>query len=139
MLDLVIILLLVGAGALCVRLGRTLARWTELRLALTYDLVERMAGHRTLVAQQPPELRHAGEEDALAAYDAASRSMDGASAMLAGFVPRAWLFAGIAVLAPALATSAFGPGANGPLVVVEDLRASGAPDPARLREQLWFR
>jgi ATP-binding cassette subfamily B protein len=103
--------LLVGAGALCVRLGRTLARWTELRLALTYDLVERMAGHRTLVAQQPPELRHAGEEDALAAYDAASRSMDGASAMLAGFVPRAWLFAGIAVLAPALATSAFGPGA----------------------------
>lgn len=103
--------LIVGAGALCVRLGRTLARWTELRLALTYDLVERMAGYRTLVAQQPPELRHAGEEDALAAYDAAARSMDGASATLAGFVPRAWLFAGVAVLAPALAASDFSPGA----------------------------
>lgn len=103
--------LLVGAGALCVRLGRTLTRWTELRLALTYDLVERMAGHRTLVAQQPPELRHAGEEDALAAYDVAARSMDGAAATLAGFVPRAWLFAGVAVLAPALATTGFSPGA----------------------------
>ncbi len=32
--------------------------------------------------------------------------------------------------------AAFGPGANGPLVVVEDLRASGAPGPASLREQL---
>jgi ATP-binding cassette subfamily B protein len=104
-------LLLVAAAGLCVRLGRALARWTELRLALTYDLVERMAGHRTLVAQQPPELQHAGEDEALTAYEAAGRVMDRAAAALVGLVPRAWLFAGVAMLAPALAAPGFSPGA----------------------------
>jgi ATP-binding cassette subfamily B protein len=109
-LALLAVLLFAGVG-LCARLGRALTRWTQQRLALTYDLVERMAGYRTLVAQQPPELRHAGEEDALAEYEAAGRAMDRAAAALAGFVPRAWLFAGVATLAPALASPGFSPGA----------------------------
>ena len=46
-----------GLSALVVAGGQAaLRRWSALRLTLTHDLVERMAGQRTLVAQQPPEL-----------------------------------------------------------------------------------
>ena len=97
-------LALVVGVALGRRFWRLLGRWSTLRLALTHDLVERMAGHRTLVAQQPPELRHVGEDHALAAYERAGRALDRTAAALAVLVPRGWLFAGVVALAPALVT-----------------------------------
>jgi ATP-binding cassette subfamily B protein len=100
--------LLVGA-ALAARLARALARWSDLRRGLTHDLVERMVGHRTLVAQQPPELRHREEDRALAQYEGAGRALDRAGAALAVLVPRGFLLAGVAALAPALAD---GPGVS---------------------------
>jgi ATP-binding cassette subfamily B protein len=95
-------LVLVVGAVLARRFWRQLARWSTLRLALTHDLVERMAGHRTLVAQQPPELRHVGEDQALAAYERAGRALDRTAAALAVLVPRGWLLAGVVALAPAL-------------------------------------
>jgi ABC-type multidrug transport system fused ATPase/permease subunit len=103
-------LVLLGATVLAAGLWRALGRWSELRLGLTYDLVERMAGHRTLVVQQAPELRHRGEDAALAAYDRARRAADGASAVLGAAVPRAWLLLGVVTLAPALASAGTGAG-----------------------------
>jgi ATP-binding cassette subfamily B protein len=103
-------LVLTFAGLLAGRLWRTLGRWSALRLALTHDLVERMVGHRTLVAQQPPELRHRGEDEALAAYEAAGRALDRSSTALGVLVPRGWLFIGVATLAPAIASADVGAG-----------------------------
>ncbi len=97
-------LALVVGVVLARRFWRLLGRWSTLRLALTHDLVERMAGHRTLVAQQPPELRHVGEDEALAAYERAGRALDRTAAALAVLVPRGWLLAGVVALAPALVT-----------------------------------
>jgi hypothetical protein len=39
--------------------------WTEARLGLTHDLVERMVGHRTRLAQETPERWHDGEDQAM--------------------------------------------------------------------------
>jgi ATP-binding cassette subfamily B protein len=103
-------LALTVAGALAAWLWRALGHWSALRLTLTHDLVESMAGHRTLVAQQPPELRHRGEDEALAAYEAAGASLDRSSAALAALVPRGWLLAGVATLAPALTSASVGAG-----------------------------
>jgi ATP-binding cassette subfamily B protein len=109
-------LLLVGAwGAvalgLCAQVQRALGRWSTQRLALTHDLVERMVGQRTVVAQEPPELRHRDEERALGAYAEAGRALDGAVAHLTVLVPRGWLIAAVAVLAPYLGQIVARPGA----------------------------
>src|SRR6185436_8383868 len=36
--------------------------WTDTRLMMTNDLIERMVGHRTRLAQQSPALWHDGED-----------------------------------------------------------------------------
>src|SRR4029077_158428 len=101
-------LLLMLAGLLAARLWRALGRWSALRLALTHDLVERMVGHRTLVAQQQPELRHRDEDRALDDYARAGRALDRDAAVRATAVPRGWLLAGVAAIAPALGALAGG-------------------------------
>ncbi|MFN7974105.1 MAG: ABC transporter ATP-binding protein [Acidobacteriota bacterium] len=75
--------------------------WAAARLRLTHDLVERMIGHRTRLAQ---ERDWHGDEDApQSAYLGAAREMDRAEAFLAT-VPSAWIVAGFAALAMAIAT-----------------------------------
>jgi ATP-binding cassette subfamily B protein len=96
-------LALAGAVVLGARYWRALARWSVLRIELTHDLVERMVGHRTLVAQQPPELRHGDQDRALEAYEQAARGLDRSAAALAVLVPRGWLLLGVIALAPVLA------------------------------------
>jgi ATP-binding cassette subfamily B protein len=78
--------------------------WTETRMAMTHDLIELMAGHRTRLAQQPPHRRHEGEAEALENYSHLSRRLDGAGALLLAAIPRGWLLVGIASLAPVIAT-----------------------------------
>jgi len=75
--------------------------WTEARVAMTHDLVERMVGHRTRLAQQLPERWHDGEDDAVASYLARSASMDRRAARLTALLPGGWLVLGLCVLAPA--------------------------------------
>lgn len=76
-------------------------RWTKARVAMTHELVERMVGHRTRVAQLPRARWHDGEDDGLASYLDVSRAMDRAGVALGAAIPRGWLVLAIVALAPA--------------------------------------
>jgi ATP-binding cassette subfamily B protein len=75
--------------------------WTELRLEMTHDLVERMVGHRTRIAQEARKRWHDGEDQAVERHLRASERLDGIATSVA-FIPRLWLLVGIAGLAPSL-------------------------------------
>jgi ATP-binding cassette subfamily B protein len=75
--------------------------WTAARLDLTHDLVERMIGHRTRLAQEAPAHWHDGEDQTLARYLELSRQMDRTATWLLALVPRGWLLLGLLGLAPA--------------------------------------
>lgn len=75
--------------------------WTGARLGMTHELVERMVGHRTRLAQERREHWHTGEDQALDRYIEISQTLDRAAAPLAALVPRGWLVIGILALAPA--------------------------------------
>ena len=75
--------------------------WTDVRLAMTHDLIENMIGHRTRLAQLPPDQWHEGEEETLERYRKVSQSMDRSTAALIAAVPRGWLVVGLIALSPA--------------------------------------
>lgn len=50
--------------------------WTDARLEMSHDAVEKMVGHRTRLAQERPERRHDREEEALASYEEKARRAD---------------------------------------------------------------
>jgi ATP-binding cassette subfamily B protein len=83
---------------------RTRQRWTTVRLDLTHDLVERMVGHRTRLVQEAPGGRHDDEDTALEQYVELSRLMDRAG-LIFSLVPRVWLIAALAALAPAFVST----------------------------------
>ena len=116
-----------GGALLAARVQRALARWSSERVSLTHDLVERMVGQRTLVAQQAASRRHVEQEAALARYAATGRALDRAVAVLAIVLPRGWLIAAVVALAPWLGDAAARPGAfatslGGTLLVYGALR-----------------
>jgi ATP-binding cassette subfamily B protein len=75
--------------------------WTDVRLAMTHDLVESMVGHRTRLAQLPPDRWHEGEDQALERYRKASRAVDRSTTALMAIVPRGWLAVALLGLTPA--------------------------------------
>jgi len=77
-------------------------RWTDQRATLTDDLVERMAGHRTRLAQQPPDEWNEEEDWILAQYFESSVGLDRTSQWLNVLVPRGWFLFAIGALAPAV-------------------------------------
>lgn len=95
---------LLGWSALAVGLGwlwlRHRDRWTAQRLDITHDLVERMVGHRTRLAQERPSRWHDGEDEAVARYAHASADMDRAAVALGVLVPRGWLVVALLALLP---------------------------------------
>jgi ATP-binding cassette, subfamily B, bacterial len=72
---------------------------------MTEDLVERMSGHRTRLAQEHPRHWHAGEDQSLAAYVESSAQLDRSAVQLNSLVPRLWLITSLAALAPAFLKS----------------------------------
>ena len=74
--------------------------WTEARLALTDDLVERMVGHRTRLAQEPPERRHVDEDEMLEQFHTLSATFDRSFVPLSAGLPRGWLVIGLLGLVP---------------------------------------
>jgi ATP-binding cassette subfamily B protein len=92
--------IVVAAAAVVARLRPALEAWTSRRLTLTHDLIERMAGQRTVVAQQPPALWHRDEARALAAYSHAGGRLDALASALAVLAPRLWLLAAAGALVP---------------------------------------
>jgi ATP-binding cassette, subfamily B, bacterial len=84
--------------------------WTSARLDVTQELTERMIGHRTRLAQQPPERWHGGEDESIAEYVKKSRTLDWLNTICLGLVPRGWLIVGVAAMAPALVSESQSPG-----------------------------
>ncbi|MGI8961297.1 MAG: ATP-binding cassette domain-containing protein [Bryobacteraceae bacterium] len=78
-------------------------RWTDTRMEMTHDLVESMVGHRTRLAQQPRQHWHDSEGQSLDGYVDRSHSLDRCGTLLVAAIPRGWLLAGLACLAPAIA------------------------------------
>jgi ABC-type multidrug transport system fused ATPase/permease subunit len=88
---------------------KRLQQWTNARLHMTQDLVERMVGHRTRLAQEPSSRRHEGEDELLERYLVLSSWMDWTGLVLSA-VPRCWLMIGILALAPSFVTGQSSPG-----------------------------
>jgi len=99
------LLLLAGWTLLAIALSaayfRRLRAWSLARLDMTHDLVEAMVGHRTRLAQEPPERSHAGEDSALRNYLHLSGAMDTASMATGLGVSSGWVIVGLAGLVPA--------------------------------------
>lgn len=72
--------------------------WVEAYRAMTNDLVERMVGHRTRLAQEDRARWHVEEDAALDRYFQLSERFDRLGTILAA-IPRAWIVAGLAGIA----------------------------------------
>jgi len=97
------LLLIAWLGATLVIAWRYLRRnnvWTGARLEMTHELVEKMVGHRTRLAQERREHWHTGEDRDLDRYIEISQALDRAALPLAAAIPRGWLLLGILALAP---------------------------------------
>jgi ATP-binding cassette subfamily B protein len=68
---------------------------------MTNDLVERMVGHRTRLAQEAGDSWNDAEDQALERYLRTSARLDRTAAALHVLVPRGWFLAGFLGLAPA--------------------------------------
>ncbi len=95
-------LLLATMGA-CYLVGRRyfLRRrdWTRARLKVSHDVVERMVGHRTRIAQLTANSRHEREDVHLVSYLQDARRADRLQAVLSAF-PRMWLPIAVFAFAP---------------------------------------
>ena len=79
--------------------------WTTTRLRMTHDLIERMVGHRTRMAQESQERWHEGEDEALERYLEISRNVDRSALGLMALLPRGWLILGLIGLTPVFVSS----------------------------------
>ncbi|MCL6583232.1 MAG: ABC transporter ATP-binding protein/permease [bacterium] len=70
-------------------------QWTKARLEITHDLVERMVGHRTRLAQERRQSWHEGEDHSAEHYLELSKTMDRRSVLLTTLVPSGWLVLGL--------------------------------------------
>ncbi|MGH7294867.1 MAG: ATP-binding cassette domain-containing protein [Polyangiaceae bacterium] len=78
-------------------------RWSVERIEITHDLLERMLGHRTRLAQLPLEQWHDGEDRRLSEYCETSRVMDVRTMQLSAILPGGWMVVALLTLLPAFA------------------------------------
>lgn len=100
-------LLLATVGAVAWQAARHVRRreaWTASRMSLTNELVERMVGHRTTLAQEPLDRTRAEADQTLDRYVAPSVALDRSTRRLQTLAPHAWLLLGLAWLGPAFIT-----------------------------------
>ena len=83
--------------------------WTAARLHMTHDLIERMVGHRTRMAQESHAHWHDGEDEQLEHYLQFSKNVDQSELRLIALAPRGWLIVALLGLAPT-----FSSGSNSP-------------------------
>ena len=98
---LLLVLWIALAALLGFRYFQQQSRWAAARLTMTHDLVERMVGHRTRLAQEAREQWHRSEDQQLEHYQVTSRDLDQKAIALTALIPRGWLLLGTAALAPA--------------------------------------
>src|SRR6185312_6704466 len=85
---------------LCWRYFLRLREWSATRMAMTHDLIERMVGHRTCLAQEWPDRREAEDDRVVARYLAISGDLDRAVVPLGASASGGWKLAGLLGLAP---------------------------------------
>jgi ATP-binding cassette subfamily B protein len=90
----------------CGRLVLAHRAWVDARVGLTHELVEKLVGHRTRLAQELPTRRHRDEDDAVARYVARMRTVDRRWELVRVAVPRGWLLLGVAACAAPLLNGA---------------------------------
>lgn len=83
--------------------------WTADRLKMTHDLIERMLGHRTRMAQESEEHWHDGEDQALEHYLEVSKNVDRSAVWLMAVIPGGWLMVGLIGLVPLVVSSRSSP------------------------------
>ncbi len=84
--------LTVGLGLTDLHVGRT---WIDAFRTMTNDLVERMVGHRTRLAQENRSRWHDGEDQLLDNYILLSQKLDQVETQLDALVPRGWMVLGM--------------------------------------------
>jgi ATP-binding cassette subfamily B protein len=82
------------------RYFRSRMTWTGTRLEMTNDLVERMVGHRTRLAQERRERWHDGEDQLLSRYLDQSADLDRILVRFSVLLSRGWLVVGLFGLIP---------------------------------------
>jgi ATP-binding cassette subfamily B protein len=75
------------------------SNWVNTYREMTNELVERMVGHRTRLAQQDPVNWHQNEDEILARYFQLSERLDKFGLQLSTVIPRGWLISGFAGIA----------------------------------------
>jgi ABC-type multidrug transport system fused ATPase/permease subunit len=78
-------------------------RWSLQRIDITHDLLERMLGHRTRLAQLPLDRWHEAEDQRLSEYCEMSRTMDVRTMHLSAMLPAGWLVIALLTLLPTFA------------------------------------
>lgn len=73
--------------------------WADMYRMLTNDLVERMVGHRTRLAQEAYKHWHVEEDQLLERYEQLSEQMDRIGLLLSALASRGWMIVGLAGLA----------------------------------------
>ena len=89
----------VAAAFVSWRHYRVRQRWADGRIAMTHDMIEKIIGQRTRVAQQRPPEWHADEDRQVRDHLGKSMTMDRSEAVLLA-MPPVWTVAGVAALAP---------------------------------------
>jgi ATP-binding cassette subfamily B protein len=85
--------------------------WVKAHLTMTDDLVERMVGHRTRLAQESPEAWHDMEDQLLAQYLGQTARRDQVGVQINSLIPRGWLILGLAGIVYAYLTGSSEPAA----------------------------
>lgn len=83
------------------RYFQRLRSWTIMRLDMTHELVERMVGHKTRLAQESANRRNAQEDQSIKEYLQRSKELDDAIVPIIGGLARGWMIIGLIGLAPA--------------------------------------
>ncbi len=76
--------------------------WADAHREITNDLVERMVGHRTRLAQEDRAHWHDEEDRLLDQYARHSQALDRLAPLLQGLTPRGWMLLGLLGIASAL-------------------------------------
>ncbi len=87
-------------GVLFVVNHRQQGQWATSRLGVSHRAIENMTAHRTRVVQQAPEKWHEDEDMELSRYSGVSSQMDRTIAWIEAVLPRGYVIAAVAVLAP---------------------------------------
>lgn len=107
------VLLLLGWLAMTVWLSwkfiSRMKSWTLTRLDMTHQLIERMVGHRTRLAQEWPARRDVEEDQVIQDYLQVSRRMDVSGVSVFAGVPGGWGVIGLLGLAPAFISGTASP------------------------------